>query len=72
MSRWSPVYVPEIETGRHVKNNACAVKIKIKWMIRKHMTHTVTIISSSLNRLLLWPYRYENLILIILRSLRNQ
>jgi len=56
MSRWSPVYVPEIETGRHVKNNACAVKIKIKWMIRKHMTHTVTIISSSLNRLLLWPY----------------
>jgi hypothetical protein len=30
MSRWSPVYVPEIETGRHVKNNACAVEIKIK------------------------------------------
>ena len=37
-SRWSPVYVPEIETGRHVKNNACTVEIKIKWMIRKHMT----------------------------------
>ena len=36
MSRWSPVYVPEIETGRHVKNNACTVEIKIKWMIRKH------------------------------------
>jgi len=39
MSRWSPVYVPEIETGRHVKNNTCAVEIKIKWMIRKHMTY---------------------------------
>ena len=39
MSRWSPVYVPEIETGRHVKNNACTVEIKIKWMIRKHMTY---------------------------------
>jgi hypothetical protein len=36
MSRWSPVYVPEIETGRHVKINACTVEIKIKWMIRKH------------------------------------
>ena len=35
----SPVYVPEIETGRHVKNNACTVEIKIKWMIRKHMTY---------------------------------
>jgi hypothetical protein len=34
--------VPEIETGRHVKNNACAVEIKIKWMIRKHMTHENT------------------------------
>jgi len=34
---WSPVYVPEIETGRHVKNNACTVEIKIKWMIRKHI-----------------------------------
>ena len=39
MSRWSPVYVTEIETGRHVKNNACTVEIKIKWMIRKHMTY---------------------------------
>ena len=39
MSRWSPVYVPEIETGRHVKNNACTMEIKIKWMIRKHMTY---------------------------------
>ena len=43
MSRWSPVYVPEIETGRHVKNNACAVEIKIKmddtktYDIRKHI-----------------------------------
>jgi hypothetical protein len=37
MSRWSPVYVPEIETGRHVKNKACAVEIKIKCMIRKHI-----------------------------------
>ena len=36
MSRWSPVYIPEIETGRHVKNNACSVEIKIKWVIRKH------------------------------------
>ena len=42
MSRWSPVYVPEIETGRHVKNNACSVEIKIKWMIRKHMTYENT------------------------------
>jgi hypothetical protein len=42
MSRWSPVYVPEIETGRHVKNNACTVEIKIKWMIRKHMTYENT------------------------------
>jgi len=39
MSRWSPVYVPEIETGIHVKNNTCAVEIKIKWIIRKHMTY---------------------------------
>jgi hypothetical protein len=37
MSRWSPVYIPEIETGRHVKNNACSVEIKIKWVIRKHI-----------------------------------
>ena len=42
MSRWSPVYVPEIETGRHVKNNACTVEIKIKWTIRKHMTYENT------------------------------
>ena len=42
MSRWSPVYVPEKETGRHVKNNTCAVEIKIKWMIRKHMTYENT------------------------------
>jgi hypothetical protein len=42
MSRWSPVYVPEIETGRHIKNNACAVEIKIKWTIRKHMTYENT------------------------------
>jgi hypothetical protein len=33
MSLWSPVYVPEIETGRHVKNNAytatsSAVKVR--------------------------------------------
>ena len=42
MSCWSPVYVPEIETGRHVKNNACTVEIKIKWMIRKHMTYENT------------------------------
>jgi hypothetical protein len=39
MSRWSPVYVPEIETGRHVKNNACSLEIKIKWMMRKYMTY---------------------------------
>ena len=42
MSRWSPAYVPEIETGRHVKNIACTVEIKIKWMIRKHMTYENT------------------------------
>jgi hypothetical protein len=38
----TPVYVPEIETGRHVKNNACAVEIKIKWIKRKQMTHENT------------------------------
>jgi hypothetical protein len=42
MLRWSPVYVPEIKTGRHVKNNACNCEIKIKWMIRKHMTYENT------------------------------
>ena len=42
MSRCSPVYVPEIETGRHVKNNACAVEIKIKWIKRKQMTYENT------------------------------
>ena len=36
------VYVPEMETGRHVKNNAWTVEIKIKWMIRKHMTYENT------------------------------
>ena len=41
-SRWSPVYVPEIETVRHVKNNACAVEIKIKWMMQKHMIYKNT------------------------------
>jgi hypothetical protein len=41
-TRWSPVYVPEIETVRHVKNNACAVEIKIKWMMQKHMTYENT------------------------------
>ena len=29
-------------TGRHVKNNACAVEIKIKWIKRKQMTHENT------------------------------
>jgi hypothetical protein len=42
MSRCSPVYVPYIETGGHVKNNACTVEIKIKWMIRKDMTYENT------------------------------
>ena len=42
MSRWSRVYVPEIETGRHVKNNACAVEIKINWIKRKQMTQENT------------------------------
>ena len=42
MSRCSLVYVPLIETGRHVKNNACAVEIKIKWIKRKQMTHENT------------------------------
>jgi hypothetical protein len=35
-------HVPYIETGRHVKNNACAVEIKIKWIKRKQMTHENT------------------------------
>jgi hypothetical protein len=42
MSCWSPIYVPGIETRRHVKNNAYTVEIKIKWMIRKHMTYENT------------------------------
>ena len=42
MSRCSPVYVPSIETGRHVENNAFAVEIKIKWIKRKQMTHENT------------------------------
>ena len=45
---WSPVYVPEIETGRHVKNNVCTVEIKIKWMIRKHILWRYMYISTSL------------------------
>jgi hypothetical protein len=36
------VYVPSIESGRQVKNNACAVEIKIKWIPRKQMTHENT------------------------------
>jgi hypothetical protein len=35
MSHWSPVYVPEIGTGRHVKNNACTVEINIIYFIYK-------------------------------------
>ena len=31
-----------IETGGHIKNNACAVEIKIKLMIQKHMTYENT------------------------------
>ena len=31
-----------METEGHVKNNACAVEIKIKWMIRKHTTYENT------------------------------
>ena len=42
MSRCSPVYIPEIETGRHDKNKAFAVEIKIKWIKRKQMTHENT------------------------------
>jgi hypothetical protein len=49
MSRWSSVYVPEIETGRHVKNNVCTVEIKIKWMIRKHMTYENTYRDDMIN-----------------------
>jgi len=39
MSRWSPVYVPEIETGRHVKNNACTGNQN---KMDDTKTHTVT------------------------------
>jgi hypothetical protein len=42
MSRCSRGFVPYIETGRHVKNNAYAVEIKIKWIKRKQMTHENT------------------------------
>ena len=31
-----------METGGHVKNNACAVEIKIKWIKGKQMTHVNT------------------------------
>jgi hypothetical protein len=43
MSRWSPVYVPEIETGRHVKNKCmcCGNQNKMDdtkaYDIRKHI-----------------------------------
>ena len=50
MSRWNPIYVPEIETGRHVKNNACTVEIKIKWMIRKHITYENTYLDNMFSR----------------------
>jgi hypothetical protein len=43
MSRWSPVYVPEIETGRHIKNNVCTVEIKINWMMRRHTSSAVVV-----------------------------
>jgi hypothetical protein len=63
MSHWSPVYFPEIETGRHVKNNVCAVEIKIKWMIRKHMTYENTYhddrtFTNTINKILwcIWVY----------------
>ena len=49
MSCCIPVYVPEIETGGHVKNNACAVEIKIKWMMRKDMTYENTYCDDTIN-----------------------
>jgi hypothetical protein len=50
MSRWSPVYVPYIETGGHVKNNACTVEIKIKWMIRKDTEIWLKVILNTITR----------------------
>jgi hypothetical protein len=60
MSRRSPVYVPEIEIGRHVKNNACTVEIKIKWMIRKHMTYENTYRDDIIVNLEYFVYIYCN------------
>jgi hypothetical protein len=60
MSRWSPVYVPEIETGRHVKNNTCTVEIKIKWMIRKHMTYENTYHDDKYNRKCVESYKNKS------------
>ena len=38
-----------IETRRHVKNNVCAVEIKIKWIPRKQMTHENTYRDDSMH-----------------------
>ena len=40
-----------METGRHVKNNECAVEIKIKWIKRKQMTHENTYRDDNLQEL---------------------
>ena len=45
-----------METGRHVKNNACAVEIKIKWIKRKQMTHENTYRDDIHTALLIYPY----------------
>jgi hypothetical protein len=63
MSRWSPVYVLEIETGRHVKNNACTVEIKIKWMIRKHMTYENTYRDDTIENLCFLGWNLTNSIM---------
>jgi hypothetical protein len=52
--------IPEIETGKHVKNKACAVKIKIKWMIRKHMTYENTYRDDTYLKLILQPKLISN------------
>jgi hypothetical protein len=39
---WRTIFKRNFLVHRHVKNNACAVEIKIKWIKRKQMTHENT------------------------------
>ena len=68
MLRCSPVYVPEIEPGGHVKNNACAVEIKIKWIKPKQMTHENTYRDDKFSQQMKHAQRTEKYIRLIFNS----